>query len=325
MNHIQWKKDRVILLDQRKLPTEKIYIECKTVKETAVAIKDMVVRGAPAIGVTAAYGLVLSVLNKGDFLKDCELMANSRPTAVNLMWAVDRMRKCYKTANGSLEALENEAISIHKEDIEMNKQMGMLGSGLFNKKISVLTHCNAGALATGDYGTAVGVIRALHKDGKLKNVFVDETRPYLQGARLTAFELAESGIPHTLITDNTAGYLMSQGKVDVVITGADRIAANGDTANKIGTSMLAICCKYFNIPFYIAAPSSTFDMSIKSGEEIPIEKRGEDEVIYINGKRITHEKTSALHIGFDITKGDLITGFITEQGVLNPPFNLKQI
>ncbi len=323
MKHIEWQKNKLVLLDQRKLPTEKVYIKCKTVKDVYLAIKDMVVRGAPAIGVTAAYGLVLSVLNKGDFFKDCDFLASSRPTAVNLMWAVMRMKKCFENSNGSLSALENEAVSIHKEDIEMNKKMGQFGSSLFNKKVTVLTHCNAGALATGDYGTAVGVIRSLFADGKLKNVFVDETRPYLQGARLTAFELAESNIPHTLITDNTAGYLMSKGEVDVVITGADRIAANGDTANKIGTSMLAICCKHFNIPFYIAAPSSTFDLAIASGDEIPIEERGQDEVVYINGKRITHEKTKALHIGFDITKGSLIKGFITEQGVLTPPFNLK--
>lgn len=322
MNHIKWEKNKLVLLDQRKLPNEKKYIFCENTFDVITAIKEMVVRGAPAIGVTAAYGILLSVINNGDFYKDCELMANSRPTAVNLHWAIERMKKCYENTNRDLSKLETEAKNIYLEDIEINKTMGKVGSSIFHEKVNILTHCNAGALATAGYGTAIGVIRSLFEENKLNHVFVDETRPYLQGARLTAYELAESGIPHTLITDNTAGYIMSQGKVDAVITGADRIAANGDTANKIGTMMLAICCNHFKIPFYIAAPISTFDLSIKTGLEIPIEERSEDEVVFINDKRITHEKTNALHIGFDVTPANLISGYITEKGVLKPPFNI---
>jgi len=320
MQHIVWKNNKLVLIDQRKLPTEVLNITCQTPQDIATAITNMVVRGAPAIGVTAAYGIVLSVLNNGNFEEDCNLIANSRPTAINLHWAVEKMKKCHAENNGNFEKLQQEAIKIHNEDIEMNKNIGKFGSALFNKKVTILTHCNAGALATGGYGTAVGVIQTLFADNKLNQVYVDETRPYLQGARLTAFELAENNIPHTLITDNTAGYVMSQGKIDAVITGADRITANGDTANKIGTMMLAICCKHFNIPFYIAAPSSTFDLSIEKGNEIPIEERSEDEVIFINKKRITHKSTKALHIGFDVTKANLISGFITEKGVIHPPF-----
>jgi len=320
VEHIKWKGNELILLDQRKLPQEITFVTCKTPGDIASAIRNMVVRGAPAIGITAAYGLAMSGISKRDFDADCQLLLDSRPTAVNLQWAVERMRDCYRKNHRNSKALVAEAVSIHREDIEMNRRMGDFGASLFSKPVTILTHCNAGALATGGYGTALGVIRSLYGSQKLKKVFVDETRPYLQGARLTAFELAEARIPHRVITDNSAGYFMQKRAIDAVITGADRIAANGDTANKIGTMMVAVLANYFGIPFYIAAPGTTFDLSITSGDEIPIEERGRDEVAFINGKSIVPDKSPVAHIGFDVTPGSLITGFITDRGVLHPPF-----
>lgn len=320
MEHIKWENGELILLDQRKLPLELIYATCKTPEDVATAIRDMVVRGAPAIGITAAYGLAISSLLERNFDSDCQLLLTSRPTAINLQWAVERMRNCYNKNNGDSNSLTAEAIAIHMEDIEMNRRMGDFGAALFRKPVTVLTHCNAGALATGGYGTALGVIRSLFHQKKLKEVFVDETRPYLQGARLTAFELAEAGITHRVITDNSAGYFMKKGAIDAVITGADRIAANGDTANKIGTMMVAILANYFKIPFYIAAPWSTFDLCLGSGDEIPIEKRNRDEVAFINGKSIVPDSSPVSHIAFDVTPENLITGFITDRGILHPPF-----
>ncbi|NOZ12876.1 MAG: S-methyl-5-thioribose-1-phosphate isomerase [Acidobacteria bacterium] len=321
MEHILWKNNELILLDQRRLPEKKEFISCRTPEETASAIRDMVVRGAPAIGITAAYGLALSAMLNREFDRDCRLLLDSRPTAVNLRWAVERMRKCHGKTGGNAAALAAEALKIHMEDIEMNRQMGDLGAALFQKPVTILTHCNAGALATGGYGTALGVIRSLYRQRKLKEVFADETRPYLQGARLTAFELAEAGIPHRVITDNSAGYFMAKGEIDAVITGADRIAANGDTANKIGTMVVAVLARYFKIPFYIAAPMSSFDLSLKSGAGIPIEERSRDEVAFINGKPIVPAASPVSHIGFDVTPGHLVTGFITNRGILHPPFH----
>ncbi|NOY22845.1 MAG: S-methyl-5-thioribose-1-phosphate isomerase [Acidobacteria bacterium] len=320
MEHILWKNDELILMDQRKLPGETAFVTCKTPDDVAAAIRNMVVRGAPAIGITAAYGLAMSAILKRDFDADCQLLLDSRPTAVNLRWAVERMRDCRNKNHGKSDFFVAEAIEIHREDIEMNRRMGEFGASLFSKPVTILTHCNAGALATGGYGTALGVIRSLFNHGKLKEVFADETRPYLQGARLTAFELAKAGIPHRVITDNSAGYFMAKGEIDAVITGADRVAANGDTANKIGTMMLAVLARHFEIPFYIAAPWSTFDLSLASGVGIPIEERGRDEVAFINGKSIVPDNSPVAHIGFDVTPGNLISGFVTEKGILHPPF-----
>ncbi len=320
MSHIRFEDWKLLLLDQRKLPFNEVFVVCNTMEEVANAIKDMVVRGAPAIGITAAYGFAMGIKGGENPETVYKTLLNTRPTAVNLKWALDRMMKILKDG-ADTERLKKEAEAIHREDIEVNKKMGEFGASLFDKKVSVLTHCNAGALATGDYGTALGVIRSLHKKGLIEKVLVDETRPYLQGARLTAYEMVKESIPHFVITDNTAGLLMAKGEVDAVIVGADRIAKNGDTANKIGTFMLAVLANYHKIPFYIAAPISTFDTSIESGKEIVIEERGRDEVALINGKPVIPENSPVLHYGFDITPGRLITGFITEKGVLKPPFD----
>ncbi len=324
MRHISFKNYKLHLLDQRKLPFEENYIVCQTVEDVAKSIKDMVVRGAPAIGITAAYGFAIGVKEGKNPEYIYKTLLNTRPTAVNLKWALDLMMEEGKDCGFSPEKLKEKAIEIHLDDIERNKKIGENGASLFENNVSILTHCNAGALATGDYGTALGVIRSLHRQRKLKKVFVDETRPYLQGARLTAYEMVKEGIEHFVITDNTAGLLMSGGEVDAVIVGADRIAKNGDTANKIGTFMLAVLANHHKIPFYIAAPLSTFDLSIERGSEIVIEERGRDEVAYINGKSIIPEKSPVLHYGFDITPGNLISGFITEKGVFNPPFNFNE-
>ncbi len=321
MNHIRFEDEKLLLLDQRKLPLTEEYVECRSMQDTAKAVKDMVVRGAPAIGISAAFGFVLGVKEGKKVDEIYKTLLNTRPTAVNLKWALDRMVEIYNKTGGDYSALEKEAMEIFEEDKRLNKKMGEYGASLFKEKVSILTHCNAGALATGDYGTALGVIRSLHKRGLIEKVLVDETRPYLQGARLTAYEMVKEGIPHFVITDNTAGLLMSRGEVDAVIVGADRIAKNGDTANKIGTFMLAVLAKYHKIPFYVAAPVSTFDTSIESGKEIVIEERGRDEVAIINGKPVIPEKSSVLHYGFDITPGELVSGFITERGVLKPPFD----
>ena len=321
MNHIKFENGKLILLDQRKLPLQEEFVECVSLEDTAAAIKNMVVRGAPAIGITAAFGFVIGVKEGKSVEEIYQTLLNTRPTAVNLKWALDRMVEVYEKSGGNIAELEKEAVEIFEEDKRLNKKMGEFGASLFDKKVSVLTHCNAGALATGDYGTALGVIRSLHKKGLIEKVLVDETRPYLQGARLTAYEMVKEEIPHFVITDNTAGLLMAKGEVDAVIVGADRIAKNGDTANKIGTFMLAVLANYHKIPFYVAAPISTFDTAIESGKEIVIEERGRDEVALINGKPVIPEQSQVLHYGFDITPGNLIAGFITERGVLKPPFD----
>jgi len=302
---IRWKGDRLELLDQRLLPEKTVYITCRTAAEVAAAIRDMVVRGAPAIGCSAAFGVVLSKGSADAY----EVLAKSRPTAVNLFWALERMKKA--------KDLEAEAVAIYEEDLAANRAMGKLGAELIPEGARVMTHCNTGALATAGYGTALGVIRSA-KDKKI-SVIANETRPYLQGARLTAWELVQEGIPCTLITDSMAGHLMSRGEVDVVIVGADRIAANGDVANKIGTYPLAVLAKRHGIPFYVAAPLSTFDPSIPDGSHIPIEERPASEVTGYRGTRWAPEGVSVRNPAFDVTPAELITGIICEKGVILDP------
>lgn len=302
---IRWKGDRLELLDQRLLPAQTVYVTCRSAAEVAQAIRDMVVRGAPAIGCAAAFGVVLS----GGAPESYEVLAKSRPTAVNLFWALERMKK----ANN----LEAEARAIYDEDLAANRAMGSLGAKLIPERARVMTHCNTGALATAGFGTALGVIRSA-KDKKI-SVIANETRPYLQGARLTAWELVQEGIPCTLITDSTAGHLMSKGEVDVIVVGADRIAANGDVANKIGTYTLAVLAKRHGIPFYVAAPLSTFDASIPDGSHIPIEERPAAEVTGYGEKRWAPEGVAVRNPAFDVTPAELITGIICEKGVVLSP------
>jgi methylthioribose-1-phosphate isomerase len=302
---IRWHGDRLELLDQRLLPDQSVYITCRSAAEVAAAIRDMVVRGAPAIGCAAAFGVVLSNGSSEAY----DILAKSRPTAVNLFWALDRMKKA--------KDLKSEAEAIFNEDIAANRAMGKIGAALIPNKARVMTHCNAGALATAGYGTALGVIRA--SKGKKISVIANETRPYLQGARLTAYELVQEGIPCTLITDSMAGHLMSSGEVDVIVVGADRIAANGDTANKIGTYALAVLAKRHGIPFYVAAPLSTFDPKIRDGSKIPIEERSADEVTGYRGARWAPEGVAVRNPAFDVTPAELITGIITERGIVKKP------
>jgi methylthioribose-1-phosphate isomerase len=302
---IRWHGDRLELLDQRLLPDQTVYVTCRTAAEVAASIRDMVVRGAPAIGCAAAFGVVLS---KGS-AEAYDILAKSRPTAVNLFWALDRMKKA--------KDLRAEAEAIFTEDLSANRAMGKLGAELIPDKARVMTHCNAGALATAGYGTALGVIRS----AKNKNISViaNETRPYLQGARLTAYEMVQEGIPVTLITDSMAGHLMSKGEVDVIVVGADRIAANGDTANKIGTYALAVLAKRHGIPFYVAAPLSTFDAKIPDGSHIEIEERPAAEVTGYRDRRWAPEGVLVRNPAFDVTPAELITGIITERGVVLAP------
>jgi methylthioribose-1-phosphate isomerase len=306
---IRWRGDRLELLDQRLLPDQTVYVACRTAAEVAKAIKDMVVRGAPAIGCAAAFGVVLS---KGS-AEAYEVLRDSRPTAVNLFWALERMKKA--------KDLEKEAIAIYEEDLAANRAMGDLGAALIPEKARVMTHCNAGALATAGYGTALGVIRS--SKNKHISVIANETRPYLQGARLTAYEMVQEGIPVTLITDSMAGHLMSRGEVDVIVVGADRIAANGDVANKIGTYALAVLAKRHGIPFYVAAPLSTFDPSLPDGSKIPIEERGAEEVTGYREARWAPLGVSVRNPAFDVTPAELITGIITEKGVVMQPTRQK--
>jgi methylthioribose-1-phosphate isomerase len=307
---IRWKGDRVEFLDQRLLPGKTKYLTCRTARQVAKAIKDMAVRGAPAIGCAAAFGAVLGKGRPAAF----EVLAKSRPTAVNLFWALERMRK----AKGGLEA---EALAIFNEDIAANRALGRLGAELIPDRARVMTHCNTGALATAGYGTALGVIRS--SKGKKISVIANETRPYLQGARLTAWECVQEGIPCTLITDSMAGHLMSRGEVDLVIVGADRIAANGDVANKIGTYSLAVLANRHGIPFYVAAPLSTFDPAIADGSKIPIEERGADEVTGYGSTRWAPRGVKVRNPAFDITPAELVTGIITERGVILTPTREK--
>ena len=302
---IRWRGDRLELLDQRCLPDKTVYVTCRTAEQVAKAIRDMVVRGAPAIGCAAAFGVVLG---KGS-PKAHEVLRKSRPTAVNLFWALDRMKRA--------RDLRAEAEAIYEEDIAANRAIGELGAKLINERARVMTHCNAGALATAGYGTALGVIRSAK--GKKISVIANETRPYLQGARLTAWEMVQEKIPCTLITDNMAGHLMSRGEVDVVVVGADRIAANGDVANKIGTYALAVMAKRHGIPFYVAAPVSTFDPAIPDGSHIPIEERSADEVTGYRKLRWAPRGVKVRNPAFDVTPADLVTGIICEKGVVLSP------
>lgn len=319
----------VVLLDQRRLPKEEIYLRLRTAEEVARAIRDMVVRGAPAIGIAAAMGLAAEVANSQEnevearFEAAARMMREARPTAVNLAWAVDRMRRVFEEVRGKgagaiREALRTEAMRILDEDIAMNRAIGRHGAELIPDGATVMTHCNAGALATGGYGTALGVIRAAREAGKRVRVIACETRPYLQGARLTAWEMVREGFDVTLITDNAAGSLMAQGLVTCVIVGADRIAANGDVANKVGTYTHAVLARRHGVPFYVAAPSSTLDPSTPDGSRIPIEERGSEEVTHLAGTRVAAEGVRVRNPAFDVTPWSLVTAIITERGVHRP-------
>jgi len=338
---MEWTGDELLLIDQRKLPLEEIYNSYKDYRGVAEAITTMVVRGAPAIGATAGFGYALGVKEKAEKAESFsellqkmeevkEVLAKTRPTAVNLFWALERMEKVlkgYGKLEGVVERMEEEAMKIAEEDIEINKAMGRCGAELIKDGFRILTHCNTGSLATVDYGTALGVIRTAHEQGKKITVYADETRPYLQGARLTAWELIKYGIDSYLISDNMAGWMMKQGNIDMVIVGADRVAANGDVANKIGTYSVAVLAKKHGIPFYAALPTSTIDMSLSSGEEIPIEERSPDEVTHCGGRRIAPEGVKVKNPAFDVTDHELVTAIITEKGVVYPPFeeNLKKL
>ena len=314
---IRWRGQSLELLDQRLLPGETRYVVCRTADDVAVAIRDMVVRGAPAIGVSAAFGLALAALDGSDIQAAAETLKHSRPTAVNLAWALQRMLKAFEDGRN----LTVEAEAMYAEDIAANRRIGQFGAALLGQQSTVLTHCNAGALATAGYGTALGVVRAAIEGGKNVAVFADETRPYLQGARLTAWELQQDGIDVTLITDNMSGHFFQQGTFDAVIVGADRIAANGDTANKIGTYTVAVLAEAHGVPFYVAAPVSTIDVSCPSGASIPIEERSRDEVVSMFGRTIAPEGVKVRHPAFDVTPARLITAIITDQGVLRPAYD----
>ncbi len=334
---IFWKNNTVVLIDQNALPLAERYVTCKSYKEVIACIKDLTVRGAPAIGVAAAMGVAVGALHipslsperfRHKFFAICDEIAQARPTARNLFWALERMKKVVDHSNQTsqrdlVKELIHEAKDISSEDIAINKQMGKNGSSLIADGDNILTHCNAGALATAGYGTALGVIRAAKEQGKKLHVYVDETRPVLQGARLTAWELKKERIPHTLITDNMAGFLMSQKKIDKIIVGADRIAANGDAANKIGTYALAVLAKAHRIPFYIAAPVSTIDFCLKTGAGIPIEERKSDEVTHFKGVRSAPEGTKVYNPAFDVTPARFITAIVTEKGILKKPFRVS--
>lgn len=327
MDAIRWQGDSLALLDQTKLPVEQVWLTYTDYRQVALAIKTMVVRGAPAIGVSAAYAYCLAALEGTDLTEAKAILAASRPTAVNLFWALDRMERKAAGCGGDAAALIEEAKAIHTEDIAMNHAMGKFGAEVVPEHARILTHCNAGALATGGYGTALGVIRAAHEQGKVDMVYADETRPLLQGARLTAFELVEDEIPATLIADNMAAFLMQQGKIDLVLLGCDRMAANGDFANKIGTYSVAVNAKHHGVPFYTVLPSSTIDLSLADGSGIPIEERAPDEVRTMYGVQTAPAKVPVYNPAFDVTPHELLTGIITEKGIIYPPFkeNLEKL
>ena len=334
---VEWSDEGVRMIDQRLLPTEEKYLTFRSCEEVAEAIKAMVVRGAPAIGVAAAMGLALGTMQavgtsvedlEQDFDYFCDIMSKTRPTAVNLFWAIERMRERFrrsKAAGADAEQIKKDLIAeaqlIFREDIESSRALGRFGGELIADNSTILTHCNAGALATaGDYGTALGVVRGARDAGKRVAVIADETRPFLQGARLTAWELQKDDIPVTVITDNMAGHVMKQGKIDCVVVGADRIAANGDTANKIGTYMVAVLARQHNIPFYVAAPVSTVDLALATGDLIPIEERDAREVTHIREQRLAPEGVAVSNPAFDVTPGEFVAAIITDRGVARPPY-----
>jgi methylthioribose-1-phosphate isomerase len=333
---IAWRNHSVIMIDQRKLPAQEIYVRCRTYIQVAQAIEKMVIRGAPAIGVAAAYGLVLGVMTmraetarsvEADFERVYRRLERTRPTARNLFWALERMRAAYERSRGlglraTKKALLTEAQAIEREDAETNRQIGLHGRDVIGDGATVLTHCNAGALATAAYGTALGVVRAAVEQGKKVRVIADETRPFLQGARLTVWELRRDGIPVVLIADNMAGWFMRKGEVSVVIVGADRIARNGDTANKIGTYSVAVLAKENGVPFYVAAPTTTIDATLEDGSRIPIEERKPEEVREAGGRLITMPDVEVRNPAFDVTPARYIAGIITERGLFRPPFSL---
>jgi methylthioribose-1-phosphate isomerase len=339
---IDLQDDAIVMVDQRKLPGQEVYVRCRTVPEVAKAIRTMVIRGAPAIGVAAAMGIALGMKRssaKGthqftvEFQKSCDLMAGTRPTAVNLFWAIDRMKRSFAEGAQAGESpqelslrLEREARAIHDEDVANCRSMGGHGAAMVPDGARILTHCNAGALATAGYGSALGVIRAAVEQGKKVAVFADETRPFLQGARLTAWELLRDGIDTTVITESMAGPLMRAGEIDLVVVGADRIAANGDTANKIGTYTVAVLAHEHHIPFFVAAPLSTIDLATPDGDSIPIEERDQREVTHFGSARLTPIGVGIRNPAFDITPHRYIAGIVTERGILRPPYSesLKQ-
>uniref|UniRef100_A0A7C2V6B3 Methylthioribose-1-phosphate isomerase n=1 Tax=Hydrogenobacter sp. TaxID=2152829 RepID=A0A7C2V6B3_9AQUI len=310
----QWEGDTILLLDQRKLPEREVWLRLDNYKDVAKAIKEMAVRGAPAIGCVAAYGFLLGVKTGEDPYVVYETLKNTRPTAYNLFWALDRMKRALEEGKD----LEAEARAIEEEDYKANKRVGEIGQQLIPKGARILTHCNTGALATAGWGTALGVIRSAYYANKDIFVWVDETRPYLQGSRLTAWELSKEGIPHKIITDSTAGFLMKKGLVDYVIVGADRITKDYYVANKIGTYALSVLAKAHGIPFYVVAPKSTFDMNLIGEESIEIEERSEEEIKFLRGIPIAPENSPALHLAFDITPPENITAIITEEGIIKP-------
>jgi methylthioribose-1-phosphate isomerase len=333
---IAWQGDDIVMVDQRKLPATEVYVTCKSATDVAKAIKTMVIRGAPAIGVCAAMGLALGAARSQatgtrqfttEFQRNCDLLAETRPTAVNLFWAIERMKRAFSAgalAGESVEQLQArlriEADRIHDEDVASCRAIGVHGATLVPDVARILTHCNAGALATAGYGTALGVIRGAVEAGRKVSVLADETRPFLQGARLTAWELVKDGIDTTVITDNMAGAIMRAGEIDLVVVGADRIAANGDTANKIGTYSVAVLAREHGIPFYVAAPWSTIDLATQDGDAIPIEERSPREVTHVGNNQLAPEGARVRNPSFDVTPSKFITAIITERGVFKPPF-----
>ncbi|MEO8596174.1 MAG: S-methyl-5-thioribose-1-phosphate isomerase [Candidatus Solibacter sp.] len=328
---IEWTPQGVVMIDQTRLPLHVEYVTCRNYQEVATAIRDMIIRGAPAIGVAAAMGVAIGVQQAGGADLDaqveviCDTLGKTRPTAVNLFWAIDRMKRLYGSLRGKpleeiRERLIQEAKLVREEDIAINRAIGSHGAPLVPDQKTVLTHCNAGALATAGYGTALGVIRAARESGKQIDVFADETRPFLQGARLTVWELQQDGIPATLITDNMAGHFLKSGRIGCVVVGADRIAANGDVANKIGTYSVAVLAKENGVPFYVAAPVSTLDLTLQSGDEIPIEERDAKEVTHVYGKRMAPEGIEVRNPAFDVTPSRYVSAIITENGVARAPY-----
>jgi methylthioribose-1-phosphate isomerase len=331
METIQWIDDCVVMIDQTRLPMEEKYVTCGTYQDVAAAIRDMTIRGAPAIGVAAAMGVALGVLHAPEngldqqFEVICETLARTRPTAVNLVWAIGRMKRLYGALRGRPIAeirrgLIEEALRMREQDIAICRAIGRHGAALVPDACTVLTHCNAGALATAGYGTALGVIRAAVESGKKVDVFADETRPFLQGARLTVWELQQDGIPTTLITDNMAGHFLKSGRIGCVVVGADRIAANGDVANKIGTYSVAVLAKENNVPFFVAAPLSTLDLTLASGDLIPIEQRSAAEVTHVFGRQVAPADTVVENPAFDVTPARYVSAIITEKGVARAPY-----